>query len=90
MVILAEQEIKMHANQILDPTFPQVLDPSLNTLEIKTIVVFPKVHCSTGSFHADFDFMPKKYYLGKFFERVERLKGHDSAIAQRSQRFDCF
>ena len=27
----------------------------------------PKVHCSTGSLHADFDFAPKKYDPRSFF-----------------------
>ena len=43
-------------------------------------------HISQGSFHADFDFAPKNIRSWKFFERLERLNGHDSVIAQRSQR----
>ena len=29
-------------------------------------VIFPKVHCSAGSFHADSDFAPKKMILEVF------------------------
>ena len=32
----------------------------------QSIVIFPKMHCSTGSFHAGSDFAPKKYDLGSF------------------------
>ena len=32
----------------------------------------------------------KKYDLGTFFERLERLNGHDSAIVQRLQRLTVF
>ena len=35
IVVLAEQKIEMHANQILDPISHQVLDPGLNTPEIQ-------------------------------------------------------
>ena len=31
------------------------------------IVIFPKVHCTSGSFHADFDFAPKNKILGVFW-----------------------
>ena len=42
------------------------MDTGQRSQAIRTIVIFPKVHCSTCSFHIDFDFAPKKYDLGSF------------------------
>ena len=42
------------------------MDTDQGSQTIRTIVIFPKVHCSSGSFHADFDFTPKNNTLKVF------------------------
>ena len=65
------------------------MDTHQRSWTIRAIVIFPKVHCCTGSFHADSDFAPKNMILEVFWT-TGTIKwtwlGDRSAIAE----IDCF
>ena len=47
-------------------SIPAITSMIITIAAIRTIVIFPRMHCSTGSFYVDFDFAPKNMILEAF------------------------